>query len=279
MASLQAPPLCISDNYRQTITLIYAGDARCYTRSDSKCGKNRGRCASNWQVRRLSVMQPRHAADAQQSGRERHPVDGHRKFKLNTLLRWRGLPLTKKAALRAAFLLLWPFLLTGYHGHGAAFGDPVYQRIGNGAAITITNQLAVNHGDYDAQLVVGIRNVACDSHHITQATRLDACPRCCRAVQQALAHGAVEGGDRQAGLKLRRPYALLHGLQDACYQARRNAFRARQARAVFNLQALVIDIVSNHPLMDDLPRARWRIFRGGHGDGAAAQPAIALQRS
>jgi hypothetical protein len=33
------------------------------------------------------------------------------KFKLNTLLRWRGLPLTKKAALRAAFMFLWPFFI------------------------------------------------------------------------------------------------------------------------------------------------------------------------
>src|ERR1700739_4858290 len=33
------------------------------------------------------------------------------KFKLHTWLRWRGLPLTKKAALRAAFLLLWPFFI------------------------------------------------------------------------------------------------------------------------------------------------------------------------
>lgn len=48
------------------------------------------------------------------------------KFKLNTLLRWRGCRLQKKQRYALLLCFYGRSLLTGYHWHGAAFGDPVY---------------------------------------------------------------------------------------------------------------------------------------------------------
>ncbi|EEF22264.1 conserved hypothetical protein, partial [Ricinus communis] len=81
------------------------------------------------------------------------------------------------------------------------------------------------------------------------------------AVVQAAAHRAVHGRDRHAGLEFRRPVAAQGRLQQARHLDGRDAFDARQARAVFHHEAGVVDAVRAHPGAHDRLAAGER--RGG----------------